>query len=105
MEFRRVLFRSLLAAAFAFGMIAQHEQQHAETMLITHQLRRGPAALSAPPPPTARPDVRLSPGEVLVPAGPFTMGTDDDPWALDNERPAHRRILPAFCIDTTPVSN
>ena len=26
-------------------MIAQHEQQHDETMLITHQLRRGPPAL------------------------------------------------------------
>ena len=27
--------------------------------------------------------------EVVVPAGPFVMGTDDDPWAYDNERPAH----------------
>src|ERR1700729_1858758 len=29
----------LLTGAFAFGMIAQHEQQHGETMLSTHQLR------------------------------------------------------------------
>ncbi|NEE44878.1 ergothioneine biosynthesis protein EgtB, partial [Streptomyces sp. SID8455] len=43
--------RPLERAGFAFGMIAQHEQQHDETMLITHQLRSGPAALTAPAPP------------------------------------------------------
>src|SRR6476646_7132537 len=40
----------LTEAGFAFGMIAQHEQQHDETMLITHQLRTGPRALTAPDP-------------------------------------------------------
>src|SRR5947207_6306164 len=34
----------LLTGAFAFGMIAQHEQQHDETMLITHQIRKGAPA-------------------------------------------------------------
>lgn len=96
----------LLDAAFAFGMVAQHEQQHDETMLITHQLRRGPVALTAPPPPrpTAATTVDAS-HEVLVPGGPFTMGTSTEPWALDNERPAHHRFVPAFFIDTVPVSN
>src|ERR1700690_2830282 len=41
---------------FAFGMVAQHEVQHDETMLATHQLRSGPAVLSAPPPPPAPAD-------------------------------------------------
>ncbi|MFJ8666357.1 ergothioneine biosynthesis protein EgtB [Streptomyces sp. NPDC093600] len=95
--------RPLVEAAFAFGMIAQHEQQHDETMLITHQLRKGPAALTAPPPPTA--GGGPLPAEVLVPGGPFTMGTSDEPWALDNERPAHTRVVPAFFIDTAPVTN
>ncbi|MGY1439744.1 ergothioneine biosynthesis protein EgtB [Streptomyces reniochalinae] len=95
----------LLHGGFAFGMIAQHEQQHAETMLITHQLRRGPAALGAPPPPPAPSDVASLPPQVAIPGGPFTMGTDDEPWALDNERPAHRREVDAFHIDTLPVSN
>jgi iron(II)-dependent oxidoreductase len=45
------------------------------------------------------------PAEVLVPAGPFTMGTSTEPWALDNERPAHRVELPAFVIDAAPVTN
>lgn len=96
----------LLDAGFAFGMIAQHEQQHDETMLITHQLRRGPAALTAPEPPAPDPaDVAELPGEVLVPAGQFTMGTSAEPWALDNERPAHHRLVPAFHLDTVPVTN
>ncbi|MFJ3582278.1 ergothioneine biosynthesis protein EgtB [Streptomyces sp. NPDC090127] len=95
--------RPLVEAAFAFGMIAQHEQQHDETMLITHQLRRGPQALSAPPPPAT--ETGPLPSEVLVPGGAFTMGTSDEPWALDNERPAHTRVVPSFFIDTVPVTN
>lgn len=93
----------LLDSGFAFGMIAQHEQQHDETMLITHQLRSGPAVLTAPEPPHVTDEI--IPAEVLIPGGPFTMGTSTEPWALDNERPAHPRLVPAFLIDTTPVSN
>jgi iron(II)-dependent oxidoreductase len=95
----------LVDRGFAFGMIAQHEQQHDETMLATHQLRQGPPVLSAgaPAPPPA--DARRLPGEVLIPGGPFTMGTSTDPWALDNERPAHLVDVPSFYLDTTPVTN
>ena len=94
----------LLAAGFAFGMIAQHEQQHDETMLITHQLRQGSAVLTAPRPGPAPSDAAAMPPEVLVPAGAFTMGTDTEPWALDNERPAHRVEVGPFFLDTTPVT-
>jgi iron(II)-dependent oxidoreductase len=94
--------RRLTAGGFAFGMIVQHEQQHDETMLATHQLRAGPPVLAAPPPPAS---VRPVTGEVLIPAGPFTMGTSTDPWALDNERPAHQVDLPAYLIDAAPVTN
>ncbi|MET8804432.1 ergothioneine biosynthesis protein EgtB [Streptomyces sp. NPDC004546] len=93
----------LTEAGFAFGMIAQHEQQHDETMLITHQLRKGPQALTAPDPEAA--PLFTGPAEVLVPGGPFTMGTSAEPWALDNERPAHVREVAPFWIDTTPVTN
>jgi len=95
----------LLAGGFVFGMVAQHEQQHDETMLATHQLRSGPAVLDAPPPPPAPADAGTLPREVLVPAGEFTMGTSTDPWALDNERPARAVHVPAFRLDTVPVSN
>src|SRR5579872_2826786 len=94
----------LLADGFAFGMVAQHEAQHDETMLITHQLRKGPAVLSAAPPGPAPADAIRLPAEVLVPGGPFTMGTSSDPWALDNERPAHTVDVPGFYLDTTPVT-
>ncbi|MEV6655149.1 ergothioneine biosynthesis protein EgtB [Streptomyces sp. NPDC051219] len=94
----------LLDAGFVFGMVAQHEQQHDETMLITHQLRRGDAVLSAPEPPAPE-RAAVPASEVLVPGGQFTMGTSTEPWALDNERPAHHRFVPSFFIDTLPVTN
>ena len=97
----------LVDRGFAFGMIIQHEQQHDETMLATHQLRVGKPVLHAR---TLAADVvstdRYSlPKEVLVPAGTFMMGTSVEPWALDNERPAHPVDLPAYWIDTIPVTN
>jgi iron(II)-dependent oxidoreductase len=92
----------LLDGGFVFGMIAQHEQQHDETMLATHQLRAGMAVLSAPAAPAASTPVS---GEIVIPAGEFMMGTATDPWALDNERPAHRVFVPGFAIDAAPVTN
>ena len=77
----------LVEQGFAFGMIVQHEQQHDETMLATHQLRAGAAGAARRPPPPRRRAGR--PARCWCPAGPFTMGTSTEPWALDNERPAH----------------
>ncbi|APU14349.1 MULTISPECIES: ergothioneine biosynthesis protein EgtB [Actinoalloteichus] len=95
--------RRLVADGFAFGMIVQHEQQHDETMLATHQLRTGEPVLHAPaPPPSILPPTAR---EVLIPGGPFTMGTDSDPWALDNERPAHTVLVDSFYLDAAPVTN
>ncbi|MGA8117741.1 MAG: ergothioneine biosynthesis protein EgtB [Actinocatenispora sp.] len=93
----------LLSGGFAYAMVVQHEHQHDETMLATHQLRRGEPVLPGADPvpvPAARAAV---PPEVLVPAGPFTMGTSTDDWAYDNERPARTVDVPAFWIDSTPV--
>lgn len=94
--------RRLVEEGFAFGMIVQHEQQHDETMLATHQLRTGAPVLHADLPPSGRP---LPVREVLVPGGAFLMGTSTEPWALDNERPAHPVHVDAFFIDTAPVTN
>jgi iron(II)-dependent oxidoreductase len=104
LESSRFAGTPLATDGFAFGMVTQHEQQHDETMLITHQLRKGAPALSAPPPGPPSDAIGL-PAEVLVPGGPFTMGTSAEPWALDNERPAHTVVVPSFYLDTTPVSN
>lgn len=94
--------RPLEQDGFVFAMIAQHEQQHDETMLATHQLRSGPAVLTAPAPPAAR---AVPAAEVIVPGGVFEMGTSTDPAALDNERPAHRVAVPGYAIDAAPVTN
>ncbi|MER3453200.1 MAG: ergothioneine biosynthesis protein EgtB, partial [Acidimicrobiia bacterium] len=91
---------------FVYGMVVQHEHQHDETMLATLQLMRGEGyrpEVMAPPEPAV--DPTSLPAEVLVPAGPFVMGTSTEPWAYDNERPAHVVDLPAFFIDTFPVTN
>jgi iron(II)-dependent oxidoreductase len=97
--------RPLLSGGFVYGMVVQHEHQHDETMLATLQLMDGAGYRPlAPPPPPATIDLAVD-GEVTVPAGPFLMGTDDEAWAYDNERPAHVVDLPAFRIDAAPVTN
>jgi iron(II)-dependent oxidoreductase len=97
--------RPLLDAGFVYRMVIQHEHQHDETMLATHQLRRGAPVFPATDQDPAPRDDRVLPAEVLVEAGDFVMGTSTDTWALDNERPAHTVSLPAYWIDTMPVSN
>jgi iron(II)-dependent oxidoreductase len=89
----------LLADGFAFGLVVQHEQQHVETMLQTIQLSGLEHAGGAPPATSGIAD------EVLVDGGPFVMGTDDEPWAYDNERPAHEVAVDTFWIDLEPVTN
>lgn len=81
--------RPLLDGGFVFAMVAQHEQQHDETMLATHQLRLGAPALTAPPPPAAGPGSGRAglPAEVLVDAGEFEQGTSTHPWAWTTSDP------------------
>jgi iron(II)-dependent oxidoreductase len=92
----------LLAEGFVYRMVVQHEHQHDETMLATLQLMGRPYPHPGVPAPRGRP---LGRTEVLVPGGPFVMGTDSDPWAYDNERPAHTVEVAPFWIDTAPVTN
>jgi iron(II)-dependent oxidoreductase len=96
--------RALLSDGFVYGMVVQHEHQHDETMLATRQLM---GALAMPPEGTrAAPDGTYEgPAEVHVPGGAFTMGTDVEVWAYDNERPAHEVTVPPFWIDAVPVTN
>jgi iron(II)-dependent oxidoreductase len=91
-------------ALFTAGMVVQHEQQHDETMLATLQLRNGPPVLAGEALPTGR---ALESLRVLVPGGPFVLGVDscDEPFSLDNERPAHAVDVAPFWIGRVPVSN
>ena len=95
---------------FSHVMVEQHEQQHVETMLATHQLRSGAPVLDARTElPPGRPMVSgaTREGSVAVPGGPFVLGVDaaEEPWSLDNERPAHTVDLPAFRLGRVPVTN
>jgi iron(II)-dependent oxidoreductase len=91
----------LLRDAYVYGLVVQHELQHQETMLQTLQLCG--VAYATPP----HDKLQAPPGleDVLVPAGPFTFGTNEQPWAYDNEQPAHVVDLPAFWIERHPVTN
>ncbi|MEN4473430.1 ergothioneine biosynthesis protein EgtB [Mycolicibacterium cosmeticum] len=91
---------------FRFGLVISHENQHDETMLQALNLRTGPPILGTGAPlPAGRPG--LAGTSVPVPAGPFTLGVNasDEPYALDNERPAHTVEVAAFRIGRVPVTN
>ena len=88
----------LLEHGFVVAMVVQHELQHAETMAQTLALAGLPGPLMRGPP-----DVTAS-GDVVVARGSFTLGATD-PWAYDNERPAHVVDLPSFRIDRALVTN
>ncbi|MDP9020696.1 MAG: SUMF1/EgtB/PvdO family nonheme iron enzyme, partial [Actinomycetota bacterium] len=95
----------LLHRGFVYGMVLQHEHQHDETMLATLQLMRGRGYRPAPAPAVPSPPAPAPAEEVVVAGGPFVMGTDDEAWAYDNERPAHVVDLAPFRIDTRPTTN
>lgn len=93
----------LLRDGFVYHMILQHEAQHNETMLQTLDLMdniyepKTKAGLPEGNPPKE--------ATAFIPGGAFVMGTDDEAWALDNERSAHEVDVPDFHMDTTPVTN
>jgi iron(II)-dependent oxidoreductase len=93
-------------ACFAVGMVVSHEHQHNETMLQALNLRVGAPLLNCPAAlPPGRPE--LAGMSVLVPGGPFVQGVDaaDEPFSLDNERPAHEVDVGPFRIGRVPVTN
>jgi gamma-glutamyl hercynylcysteine S-oxide synthase len=95
----------LLHHAFVYGMVIQHEHQHAETMLATIQLSERPYDLASPERRREAPATAPAAEPFTIGAGAFTMGSDDEPWAYDNERPAHRVELTPLRIDASPVTN
>ncbi|MEO7040645.1 MAG: ergothioneine biosynthesis protein EgtB [Gemmatimonadaceae bacterium] len=105
---RHTDFRSgnpLLAEAFIYHMVLQHEYQHNETILQTLQLKTG--SLYAPPRESAQP----RPGQdsfermIHISSGDYSIGTNDRRAAYDNERPRHSIHSPTFEIDAAPVTN
>jgi gamma-glutamyl hercynylcysteine S-oxide synthase len=91
----------LLRDAYVYGLVLQHELQHQETMLQTLQL----SGVEYTTPPHDDRQSPPQPEDVLIPAGSFTLGTNEQPWAYDNEQPAHAVELPAFRVERKPVTN
>ena len=93
----------LLDGGFVYGMVAQHEQQHVETLVATLQLVTSTALdpLPAAPPPRSR---SLLAPEVHVPGGSFEMGRTT-PGRTTTSGPRHAVHVPAFFIDRYPVTN
>ncbi|MCB1261783.1 MAG: DinB family protein, partial [Acidimicrobiales bacterium] len=102
----------LLHQGFVYGMVAQHEHQHCETLLATVQLM-GPNAV--PPPgttPAPRPAATAGTGAaptddatadlVRHDGGRVVIGTDEG-WAYDNERPPHVVELAPYALGRDPV--
>ena len=91
---------------FPYVMVEQHEQQHIETMLATHQLRTGDPLLGPGVAAAARPG-RCPPTPCWSrrDRSPSGSTAKTEPWSLDNERPAHTVDLPAFRIARVPVTN
>lgn len=91
---------------FHFAMVVSHEQQHDETMLQALNLRPGPPLLGTGTPlPPGR--AGMAGTSVSVPGGEFVLGVNatEEPFSLDNERPAHAIDVPAFRIGRVPVTN
>ena len=89
----------LLAEGFVFGLVVQHELQHIETMAQTMQLGGLPAQIDPPPVVRSSGEIALAGGRIVLGAGP------DEPWAYDNERPAHEVELAPYRIDRALTTN
>ncbi len=85
----------LTRGGFVFEMVAEHEAQHAETVLQALQML--PAGAYRPagrtPPPTVAPDAAEGGRWIEIPAGEFAMGAAESGFAYDCERPRHVRTL------------
>jgi gamma-glutamyl hercynylcysteine S-oxide synthase len=94
----------LLRAGAVFEMVAQHEAQHAETVLQALQML--PAGDYVPPSRRTAPlavNARTEP--VRLPGGDFQMGVGDRGFGYDCEKPRHSRRVAGFLIGRALVTN
>lgn len=93
-----------------YQVVLEHELMHHETLL--YMLQELPHGLKRPPPEAAKPPTAGAAAErerrqVEVPAGPARLGASpgEVPFGWDNEFPDREVEVPAFRIDTLPVTN
>ncbi|MFQ5797132.1 MAG: SUMF1/EgtB/PvdO family nonheme iron enzyme [Bacteroidota bacterium] len=112
----------LLKDGFIFHMVLEHEYQHQETMTLILQMidpakkkrpkevqkTRKATSNSTEAHQRSRMAARSSDAPesmVLVPAGPFLLGSGGPHFVYDNEKLQHQVVLKDFFIDIYPVSN
>ncbi|MBL9141615.1 MAG: SUMF1/EgtB/PvdO family nonheme iron enzyme, partial [Phycisphaerae bacterium] len=76
------------------------------SLLVSVLAQAGPVSPHVPAasPPSSAPSTPTREGMVWIPAGEFTMGTDD-PRANPAHQPAHRVHVSGYFIDVTEVTN
>ncbi|HEV2765634.1 MAG TPA: SUMF1/EgtB/PvdO family nonheme iron enzyme [Pyrinomonadaceae bacterium] len=110
----------LLRDSYVVRLVAEHELQHQETLAYLLQML-DPSKKIRPDdeqPGSQIPsddgqggfqiptDEAAPPNElILVPAGECELGAPEESFAYDNERPAQRKVVPAFRIARLPVTN
>jgi iron(II)-dependent oxidoreductase len=93
----------LLTDGFVYELVAEHEEQHQETLLQALQVLDNPSYVPAQR--RRLPQGRSLDNEmVLIPAGACLVGSPNGGYSYDNERNAHEVDLPGFYLDTAPVS-
>jgi iron(II)-dependent oxidoreductase len=97
-----------LHRAQALWTILEHEEMHQETLAyMWHEVPYEKKHAPNPQPPTSNlEDAGRDAAQIQIPAGIATLGTGpEEPFAWDNERPAHTVHVPAFSIDVHDVTN
>lgn len=97
------------ADAYFYTLAAQHEDMHAENLMMIRRTLSYPLPrLSLLEPAAASPpvDPAYQPRDVAVPGGTFMLGASSaEPFVFDNEKWAHPVSVAPFRIAATPVTN
>lgn len=92
----------LLSNGLVYELVAEHEEQHQETLLQALQILEDPTYVPAQR--RRLPQGREMESEMVeIPAGACRIGADGSTFAYDNERDAHEIEVDGFLIDRAPV--
>ncbi len=95
------------ATSYVWQLATFHEDMHGEAFAYTRQTLADPKPLIASPACGFAPqDVGDLAGEVFIPGGEHTLGSDETVgFRFDNEKTAHTQIVVPFTIDIAPITN